>query len=216
VDGSIFWLVHEKLTRLVDSCMGYIYPMLTPNNYTSDMKVVDPAESKATGYTAFDWRRLPCTKNMASGLAEAHKMLRNRGNQNGIILFFSGGLINKGDFFDGTENFKSEVPVHTFTLGGDAYNQVRVMSELILSKLLFIDLLLSQSLCRVCDARVSKPLRIIPGVGCSTPFLFQIDPSSQCASQKYLIASSWAPRRTEFTNSIHEFLMFSTHTWTPF
>jgi len=152
-------MVHEKLTRLVDSCMGYIYPMLTPNNYTSDMKVVDPAESKATGYTAFDWRRLPCTKNMASGLAEAHKMLRNRGNQNGIILFFSGGLINKGDFFDGTENFKSEVPVHTFTLGGDAYNQVRVMSELILSKLLFIDLLLSQSLCRVCDARVSKPLR---------------------------------------------------------
>jgi len=141
MDGSIFWIVQERLTRLEDSCMGYIYPMLTPNNYTSDMKVVDPAESKATGYTAFDWRRLPCTKNMASGLAEAHKMLRNRGNQNGIILFFSGGLINKGDFFDGTENFKSEVPVHTFTLGGDAYNQVRVMSELILSKLLFIDLL---------------------------------------------------------------------------
>ena len=154
MDRSIFWIVQERLTRLEDSCMGYIYPMLTPNNYTSDMKVVDPAESKATGYTAFD-----CTKNMASGLAEAHKMLRNRGNQNGIILFFSDGLINKGDFFDGTENFKSEVPVHTFTLGGDAYNQVRVMSELILSKLFFIDLLLSQSLCRVCDARVSKPLR---------------------------------------------------------
>ncbi|XP_044433690.1 uncharacterized protein [Triticum aestivum] len=124
VDNGIFWLVQEKLTNLCDSCMGYIYPMSTPNTYTSDMKVVDSAETKETGYTGFAWRRMTCSKNMASGLAEAHKMISNRGCHNGIILFFSDGLINKGDFFDGTENFVSKVPVHTFTLGGDAYNRV--------------------------------------------------------------------------------------------
>ncbi|XP_044443855.1 uncharacterized protein [Triticum aestivum] len=122
VDGGIFWLVQEKLTHFANSCMGYIYVMSTPNTYTSDMKVVDPAETKDTGYTKFDWRRLTCAKNMGSGLAEAHKMISNRGYRNGIILFFSDGLINEGDFFDGTENFTSKVPVHTFTLGGDAYN----------------------------------------------------------------------------------------------
>ena len=124
VDNGIFWLVQEKLTNLHDSCMGYIYVMSTPNTYTSDMKVVDSAETKQTGYTGFAWRRMTCSKNMASGLAEAHKMISNRGHHNGIILFFSDGLINNGDFFDGTENFVSKVPVHTFTLGGDAYNHV--------------------------------------------------------------------------------------------
>ncbi|CAL4979965.1 unnamed protein product [Urochloa decumbens] len=124
VDDGVFWLVQEKLTNYVDSCLGYIYVMSTPNTYTCDMKLVDSAETKATGYTGFARRRMACTKNMASGLAEANKMVSNRGYQNGIILFFSDGLVNRGDFFDGTENFISKVPVHTFTLGGDACNHV--------------------------------------------------------------------------------------------
>ena len=125
VDGGLFWLVQEKLTQYADSCLGYIYVMSTPNTYTCDMKPVDSAETKATGYKSFARRRMTCTKYMASGLVEAHKMIGNRGSyQNGIILFFSDGLINTGDFFDGTESFISKVPVHTFTLGGDAYNHV--------------------------------------------------------------------------------------------
>ncbi|KAJ1255208.1 hypothetical protein BS78_K280100 [Paspalum vaginatum] len=120
---DVFWLVQEKLTHYVDSCMGYIYPMLSNNTYTSDMKLVDSADTKIAGYKAFSRRRMSCKEKMASGLAEAHKMISNRGYQNGIILFFSDGLINKGDFFDGTENFVSTVPVHTFTLDGYAYNQ---------------------------------------------------------------------------------------------
>ncbi|CAO2153201.1 unnamed protein product [Urochloa humidicola] len=122
VDDGVFWLVQEKLTQFVDSCMGFIYPELKSNTYTSDMKLVDSAETRTTGYMRFACREIDCTKDMASGLAEAHKMISNRGYKNGIILFFSDGLINKGDFFDGTENFISNVPVHTFTLGGDAYN----------------------------------------------------------------------------------------------
>jgi hypothetical protein len=126
VDNGVFWLLQEKLTHFPDSCMGYVYVMSSPNTYTSDMKLVDSAETRETGYTGFARRRMDCTKNMASGLPEAHKMIRSRGIRNGIILFFSDGLVNKGDFFDGTENFRSKVPVHTFTLGGDAYNQVSI------------------------------------------------------------------------------------------
>uniref|UniRef100_A0A453Q943 VWFA domain-containing protein n=4 Tax=Aegilops tauschii subsp. strangulata TaxID=200361 RepID=A0A453Q943_AEGTS len=123
VDG-IFWMVQEKLTYFAGSCLGYIYVISTPNTYTLDMKVVDPTETKETGYTKFAWHRMTCTKNMASGLAEAHKMISSCGHHNSIILFFSDGLVNKGDFFDGTQNFVSKVPVHTFTLAGDAYNHV--------------------------------------------------------------------------------------------
>ncbi|CAO2148998.1 unnamed protein product [Urochloa humidicola] len=121
VDG-VFWMVQEKLKHFTDSCLGYIYVMLSGNTYTCDMKPVDPGETKATGYKSFAWRRTACTKNMASGLSEAHKMVGSRGYHNGIILFFSDGLINGGDFFDGTKDFISKVPVHTFTVGGDAYN----------------------------------------------------------------------------------------------
>jgi hypothetical protein len=122
---EVFWLVQEKLTHFVDSCLGYIYSMSTPNTYTSDMKLVDSSESKVTGYmTSSAFRRAACTKNMASGLSEAHNLIGYRGHWNGIILLFSDGLINKGDFFDGAEDFISQVPVHTFTLGGDAYNHV--------------------------------------------------------------------------------------------
>jgi len=120
-------MVQEKLTHYMDSCLGYIYPMMNGNTYTSDMKLVDPEETKATGYTAFAWRRLACTKNMASGLDEAHKMINNRGYQNGIILLFSDGLIHTEDFFDGAKKFKSKVPIHAFTLGGVEYNQVSLI-----------------------------------------------------------------------------------------
>lgn len=119
---DVFWLVQEKLTHFVDSCLGYIYFMLTGNTYTSDMKLVDSAETKETGYKTFARHRIACTENMAYGLAVAHKMINNRGYKNGIILLFSDGLIHKGDFFDGAENFISKVPVHTFTLGGNASN----------------------------------------------------------------------------------------------
>lgn len=130
VADGVFWLVHEKLTHFANSCMGYIYPLLVTENgtqaYTSEMKPVESTETRKTGYKCFSTLTISCTKNMASGLAQAHKMVSNRGYQNGIILFFSDGLKNEGDFFDGTDNFKSTVPVHTFTLGGDAYNHVRI------------------------------------------------------------------------------------------
>lgn len=124
VDDGVFWMVHEKLTHFVDSCMGYICFVLTTNIYLTDMKLVDSAETRETGYNHIAEREITCTKNMACGLPEAHKMISNRGYQNGIILVFSDGLIHEGDFFDGAENFVSNVPVHTFTLGGDAYNHV--------------------------------------------------------------------------------------------
>ncbi|VAI93134.1 unnamed protein product [Triticum turgidum subsp. durum] len=124
VAHGVFWLLQEKLTRFVDSCLGYIYVMSTPKTYTYtlDMKLVYSKEKKDAPYTVFNERTRTCTKNMASGLAEAHNMIKNRGHHNGIIFLFSDGLINKGDFFDGTDNYVSEVPVHTFTLGGDTYN----------------------------------------------------------------------------------------------
>ncbi|KAM0858016.1 hypothetical protein ACQ4PT_048071 [Festuca glaucescens] len=131
VGHQVFWLVQEKLTLFLDSYLGYTYVMSTPNTYTSDMKLVDSTEKKANGYKVSSiWRRNTCTENMASGLLEAHKLIRDQGLLSGIILFFSDGLINKGDFFDGAEGFVSEVPVHTFTLGGDAYdNGLRTIAE---------------------------------------------------------------------------------------
>ena len=80
-----------------------------------------------TGYK-HGWARsrTTCTKNMASGLSEAHKLISCRGHWNSKILLFSDGLINKGDFFDGAEDYISKVPVHTFTLRGDAYNHVSI------------------------------------------------------------------------------------------
>lgn len=126
VNDGVFWIVQKKLTHYLGSRMGYIYPMVVNGNtYTSDMKLVDPEETEATGYRAFARRRVACMKNMASGLDEAHKMINNRGYQsNGVILLFSDGLKNKGDFFDGAEEFDSKFPVHAFTLGGDEYNEV--------------------------------------------------------------------------------------------
>lgn len=127
VDDGIFWMVQEKLTHYIDSCMGYIYFMKNNNTYTSDMKLVDPEETESKSYRSFDRRRVACTKNMACGLAEAHRMISNRGYPNGVILLFSDGLKHKGDFFDGAEEFKSKVPVHTFTLGGAEYNEVSLI-----------------------------------------------------------------------------------------
>ncbi|KAF7005332.1 hypothetical protein CFC21_020457 [Triticum aestivum] len=124
VNREVYWLVQKKLTQFVHSCLGYTYVMSTPNTYTSEMKLVDPMEIEASGYPRSSaWRRDACTNNMAAGLIEAHRLISEHGHLNGIILLFSDGLINKGDFFDGVQGFISKVPVHTFTLGGDAYNQ---------------------------------------------------------------------------------------------
>lgn len=123
---DVFWLVHEKLVHFAGSCLGYIYVMSTPNTYTCDMKLVDSAETQASGYKGSSfWHRTACNKSMACGLVLAHQLIRDGGESNAIILLFSDGLNNKGDFFDGAEGFDSKVPVHTFTLGGDAYNEVR-------------------------------------------------------------------------------------------
>ena len=129
--GDVYTMVQGKLGRFMDNCLGFIYVMSTANTYTSDINLVD---SSKTGYTESSARKKAiCTKNMASGLPEAHKMMRGRADSNGIILLFSDGLVNKGDFFDGAEDFISKVPVHTFTLGGDAYNYVCIISDLLQS-----------------------------------------------------------------------------------
>uniref|UniRef100_A0ACD5YBS8 Uncharacterized protein n=1 Tax=Avena sativa TaxID=4498 RepID=A0ACD5YBS8_AVESA len=118
--GGVYSLVEEKLKHLGEICLGFIYVMSTPNTYVSDMNLLDPSK---TGYTESSARsRTTCIKNMASGLPEAHRLMSDHGHLNGMILLFSDGQINKGDFFDGAEDFISKVPVHTFTLGGDAYN----------------------------------------------------------------------------------------------
>lgn len=124
---EVFWLLQEKLSHFLDSALGYTYTMSTTNTYISDMKLASGyLEKKANGsYTVSSaWSKTTCMKNMASGLSEAHKLTSYREHQNAVILLFSDGLLNKGDFFDGSEDFVSKVPVHTFTLGGDAYNHV--------------------------------------------------------------------------------------------
>jgi hypothetical protein len=127
---EIFWMVHKKLSNSMDTSLGYIYVMSTPNTYTLDMKPVDPSD-KVSGYKKSSvWCRTACTKSMASGLHLANKLINDQGHSKGIILFFSDGLINKGDFFDGVEDFVSEFPVHTFTVGGDAYNKVCIASDI--------------------------------------------------------------------------------------
>lgn len=127
---EVFWMVHKKLINSVDSSLGYIYVMSTPNTYTLDMKLVDSTDKDGSYQKSSVWRRTACTKNMASGLYLANKLINDQGRSNGIILFFSDGLINKGDFFDGVEGFIPAFPVHTFTVGGDAYNQVlRTIAE---------------------------------------------------------------------------------------
>jgi hypothetical protein len=119
---EVYWLVHEKLTDFAGSSLGYIYGMSTPNTYTCDMKLVDSGETAATGYKKSPlWRRTACTVNMASGLKEAQKLIWARGHMyGGVILFFSDGSVTKGDYFDATDTWASTLPVHTFTLAGDA------------------------------------------------------------------------------------------------
>jgi len=141
VDDGVFWMVQSKLTRFTNSCLGYICFMSKGNKYTSDMKLVDSAETKATGYKEFAGRRMACRKEMASGLAKAHEMIGNQRYQNGIILLFSDGFKHEGDFFNGADKFVSKVPVHTFTLGGDVtYDPVFIESELIRTKPCMINL----------------------------------------------------------------------------
>lgn len=121
---EVYWLVHRKLTNFTDSCLGYIYVMLSPNNYTYDMKIVDADETEKTGYKPSPlWSRDNCVENMASGLFKAAELISDRAHSNGgIILFFSDGKVNQGNFFHGVENFTSKFPVHTFTVGGDSYD----------------------------------------------------------------------------------------------
>jgi hypothetical protein len=71
-----------------------------------------------TGEYEVPEQTLPCTKKMACGLAEAHRLISlcKDPNPNGIIFFISDGKKYEGDFFDGAEDFKSTWPVHTFSL----------------------------------------------------------------------------------------------------
>jgi hypothetical protein len=125
---EIFWMVHKELTKSVNTSLGYIYVMSTPNTYTLDMKLVDPADKDGSYKGSSAWRRTACTKNMASGLYLANEFLSNHGKSNSIILLFADGLGNMGDFFDGSEGFVSKFPVHTFTVDGDADSKVYMYS----------------------------------------------------------------------------------------
>jgi hypothetical protein len=127
---EIFWMVHKELTKSVNTSLGYIYVMSTPNTYTLDMKLVDPADKDGSYKGSSAWRRTACTKNMASGLYLANEFLSNHGKSNSIILLFADGLGNMGDFFDGSEGFVSKFPVHTFTVDGDADSKVCIRSEI--------------------------------------------------------------------------------------
>uniref|UniRef100_A0ACD5ZQL8 Uncharacterized protein n=1 Tax=Avena sativa TaxID=4498 RepID=A0ACD5ZQL8_AVESA len=122
---KIFWMVQEKMLRNAVGSrpgrLGYVH-FWRPNTYTSDMKVVDSGDVEGRGYrTSPIWKRPSCEKKMASGMSEAQKLIGD--TRDAVIVFFSDGLVHMGDYFDGAEDFKAQVPVHTFTLGGDGYNQ---------------------------------------------------------------------------------------------
>ncbi|CAL4983025.1 unnamed protein product [Urochloa decumbens] len=115
---EVYWLVQSKIGSLAASShLSYIYFMSSNNTYTFEKRFA------ASGEKIIVQTRLACTKNMACGLYEADRLIRECENPNGIILLLSDGLANKGDFYDGVEDFVSTWPVHTFTVGGDGYNQ---------------------------------------------------------------------------------------------
>jgi hypothetical protein len=118
---KMYWLVQDKIGSFAtNSRLSYIYFMSSGNNCTTQKRFAHSREE------ILSQSRTPCTTNMASGLAEAHRLIGECGNPNGIILLFSDGLIdnNKGDFFDGAEVFVSTWPVHTFVVGENTYSQV--------------------------------------------------------------------------------------------
>jgi hypothetical protein len=117
--NQVYWMVQSKLAQFPDSCLSYLYVMSRSNRYTKEKRMVG-AKNILPETT------LQCYKDMASGLPEAESLIGlSSENPNGIILLFSDGSINnKGDFFDKAKDYAPKVPVHTFTLGSDAYNQV--------------------------------------------------------------------------------------------
>lgn len=116
--NKVYWLVQDKLRKFPCSCLSYLYIRTASNRYTTEKRMVGVKNILPESTVG-------CTKNMASGLPEAHRLISiSSDNPNGIILLFSDGSPNnKGDFFDKAEDYVSTVPVHTFTLGSDAYNQ---------------------------------------------------------------------------------------------
>lgn len=121
---EVYSLVEKKLAKFPGSCLSFPWYSYSTFVYAKTMvgvKKILPEIWKG-GY-----------KNMAVGLPEAHNLisLSSGQNPNGrILLLFSNGLAdNNGDFFDNAEGFISTVPVHTFTVGSDAYNQVPYLSE---------------------------------------------------------------------------------------
>jgi hypothetical protein len=121
--NNVYWLVQDKIGSFASSSrLSYIYFMSSGNNCTTEKRFARSREEISPQ------SRTPCTTNMASGLAEAHRLIGQSENLNGIILLLSDGLIenNKGDFFGGAEEFVSTWPVHTFTVGKNSYNQVHV------------------------------------------------------------------------------------------
>jgi hypothetical protein len=118
--NQVYWMVQSKLAQFPDSCLSYLYVRSGSNSYTKEKRVVG-------GKNILPETTLGCDKDMASGLLEAESLISlSSKNPNGIILLFSDGSINnKGDFFDKAEDYVPKVPVYTFTLGSDAYNQVR-------------------------------------------------------------------------------------------
>jgi hypothetical protein len=119
--NEVYWMVQSKLAQFPDSCLSYLYVRSGSNSYTKEKRVVG-------GKNILPETTLGCDKDMASGLPEAESLISlSSKNPNGIILLFSDGSINnKGDFFDKAEDYVPKVPVYTFTLGSDAYNQVRL------------------------------------------------------------------------------------------
>ena len=111
--SQVYWLVERMLGQFPGSCLSYVYVRSGSNMYTIEKRAVG-------GKKILTEATVACTKNMASGLPEAHRLIDLASeNPNGIILLFSDGAIdkNKGDFFDNAEVYLSSVPVHTFTLG---------------------------------------------------------------------------------------------------
>lgn len=121
----VYWLVQDKIGCMASSSrLSYIYFMSSGNSCTTQKRFA------RSGAAIVNWSKSGCTKNMASGLGEAHRLISQCENSNGIILLLSDGLVdkNRGDFFDGAEDFVSKWPVHTFTVGENAYNQVSCLS----------------------------------------------------------------------------------------
>jgi hypothetical protein len=106
--------IAKVVSNFAFGCTGLseVYP--TGNEYDFSK------ENILTGEYVVPKQTLPCTKKMACGLAEAHRLigLCKDPNPNGIIILISDGEKYEGDFFDGAEDFKSTWPVHTYSMYG--------------------------------------------------------------------------------------------------